>query len=51
VCFLETHHPDAVCEELLAPYRAAGFTVREIRRRPAESGDFSYIEWLLTRKD
>lgn len=49
-CFLETHHPDEVCEALLAPYCEAGFEVREIRRRPAESGEFSYIEWLLTRK-
>jgi FkbM family methyltransferase len=49
-CFLETHHPDEVCESLLAPYCEAGFEVSEIRRRPAESGEFSYIEWLLTRK-
>lgn len=50
-CFLETHHPDATCEALLAPYRAAGFAVRQVRSRPAPSGEFSYIEWLLTRKD
>jgi FkbM family methyltransferase len=50
VCFLETHHSDEVCEALLAPYRAEGFAVREIRRRPADAGDFSYIEWQLTRK-
>lgn len=51
VCFLETHHPDEVCGDLLAPYYDAGFTVKEIRRRPAESGAFSYVEWLLIRKD
>ncbi len=51
VCYLETHHPDEVCGDLLAPYYDAGFTVKEVRRRPAASGDFSYIEWLLTRKD
>jgi FkbM family methyltransferase len=51
VCFLETHHPDEVCAVLLDPYRAAGFNVREVRRRAAQTGDFSYIEWLLTRKD
>ncbi len=50
-CFLETHHPDEVCEALLEPYRAEGFAVREIRRRPAKDGRFSYIEWLLTRKE
>jgi len=50
-CFLETHYPDDVCEAMLEPYREAGFTVREIRRRPAKEGDFSYIEWLMTRKD
>lgn len=50
-CFLETHHPDDVCEALLEPYREHGFDIREIRRRPAQSGEFSYIEWLLTRKD
>jgi FkbM family methyltransferase len=49
--FLETHHTDAVCEALLAPYREAGFDVREIRRRPAKDESFSYIEWLLTRKE
>jgi FkbM family methyltransferase len=47
VCFLETHYPDAVCAELLNPYRAAGFTVREIRRRPADG--FDYVEWSLHR--
>jgi FkbM family methyltransferase len=51
VCFLETHHSDEVCGDLLGPYYDAGFTVKEIRRRPAESKAFSYIEWLLTRKD
>jgi hypothetical protein len=51
VCYLETHYSDEVCGDLLAPYYDAGFTVKEVRRRPAESGEFSYIEWLLTRKD
>ena len=51
VCFLETHYPDGTCEALLAPYRAAGFEVLEVRRRPAADGKFSYIEWLLTRKE
>lgn len=51
VCYLETHFADSTCETLLAPYRAAGFDVREIRRRPAGSGTFSYIEWQLTRND
>lgn len=46
-CFLETHHPDGLCAMLLAPYRDAGFTVREIRRRPADG--FNYIEWVLHR--
>lgn len=47
VCFLETHHPDAACAALLAPYRDAGFSLREIRRRPAHG--FDYIEWVLHR--
>lgn len=47
VCFLETHHPDAVCTALLTPYRNAGFVVREIRRRPADG--FDYVEWMLQR--
>jgi FkbM family methyltransferase len=51
VCFLETHHPDRTCEALLAPYRADGFEVSQIRRRPGAGGDFSYIEWLLTRNN
>ena len=49
-CFLETHHPDATCEALLAPYRAAGFSVDEIRRRPAAGGRFDYVEWRLQRQ-
>jgi hypothetical protein len=49
VFFLETHHPDPACEQLLAPYRSAGFAVREVRRRAAEGRDFSYIEWMLKR--
>jgi len=49
VCFLETHHPAALCSALLAPYRDAGFSVSEIRRRPAQSGAFDYVEWLLVR--
>lgn len=48
-CFLETHYTDTVCKTLLDPYGAAGFAVREIRRKPSESGDYSYIEWQLTR--
>ncbi len=48
-CFLETHYPDAKCRELLAPYADAGFAVREVRRRPAASGGFDYVEWRLTR--
>jgi FkbM family methyltransferase len=51
VCFLETHHSDEVCGDLLAPYYDAGFTVKEVRRRPAETGRVSYIEWLLVRND
>ncbi|MDI1335073.1 MAG: FkbM family methyltransferase [Lacunisphaera sp.] len=47
VIFLETHHPDGICAALLAPYRDAGFSLREIRRRPA--GGFDYIEWVLQR--
>ena len=47
VCFLETHHPDNVCAALLTPYRDAGFSLREIRRRPATG--FAYIEWVLHR--
>lgn len=49
VCFLETHHGDPACEALLAPYRGAGFSVSEVRRRKAAKGDFSYVEWLLVR--
>ncbi|HZZ19625.1 MAG TPA: FkbM family methyltransferase [Opitutaceae bacterium] len=49
VLYLETHFPDATCESLLAPYRAAGFEVQHVRSRLAEAGDFSYIEWLITR--
>ena len=45
--FLETHYDDAHCEKLLAPYRAAGFVVHEVRRRPARG--FSYVEWRLLR--
>jgi FkbM family methyltransferase len=51
VCFLETHHGDPVCETLLQPYRLAGFSVTEVRRRASGVGDFSYIEWLLIRND
>jgi FkbM family methyltransferase len=50
VCFLETHHPDAVCAQMLAPYRDAGFSIREVRSRLAPGGNFSYIEWLLVRE-
>lgn len=46
--FLETHFNDHRCAQLLAPYRAAGFSVHEVRRRPA--GDIAYIEWLLLRQ-
>jgi FkbM family methyltransferase len=49
VCFLETHYPAPTCEALLAPYRAAGFTINEVRSRPAAGEDFSYVEWLLIR--
>jgi len=45
--FLETHYDDARCAALLDPYRSAGFTVHEVRRRPAEG--FAYIEWFLLR--
>jgi FkbM family methyltransferase len=48
VCFVETHHTDAVCTTLLEPYRDVGFSVREIRRRPA--GGFDYVEWMLQRE-
>jgi FkbM family methyltransferase len=51
ICYLETHYPDGVCETLLAPYRAVGFDVRLVRRRPAQEGNFSYIEWLLKRNN
>jgi FkbM family methyltransferase len=46
---LETHVGSEVCEELLAPYRSAGFEVRETRRRPGPGGRFDYVEWVLTR--
>ncbi len=49
--FLETHHSDPTCEALLAPYRGAGFSVREVRRRQAGAGDLSYTEWRLMRGD
>ncbi|HEY1793411.1 MAG TPA: FkbM family methyltransferase [Opitutaceae bacterium] len=49
VLFLETHHPDGACEALLAPYRAAGFSVREVRRRAATGHNFDYAEWVLAR--
>ncbi|MBX3749534.1 MAG: FkbM family methyltransferase [Opitutaceae bacterium] len=45
--FLETHYPRSRCEELIAPYAAAGFVVHEVRRR--EQGGRTYIEWLLLR--
>lgn len=51
ICFLETHLDDPTCERLLAPYRGAGFSVSEIRRRPSGVGDYSYIEWRLTREN
>jgi FkbM family methyltransferase len=50
VVFLETHYPDVTCESLLAPYAAAGFSVREIRRRVAAGKDFCYVEWVLSRR-
>lgn len=49
VIFLETHYPDAICASLLDPYRAAGFSLREIRRRPSDTGRFDYVEWVLIR--
>jgi FkbM family methyltransferase len=49
VCYLETHFAEATCETLLAPYRSAGFAVREIRRREAVGKGFNYIEWVLAR--
>jgi FkbM family methyltransferase len=49
VCFLETHHPDALCDVLLNPYRESGFAIHEIRRRRNESGSFDYVEWRLIR--
>ena len=48
-CFLETHHPDRRCDELLGPYRDAGFEIHEVRRRTAPAGGFDYVEWLLVR--
>lgn len=50
VCFLETHHPDAVCRALFQPYRDAGFTITEIRRRSAAPQPFDYVEWELIRR-
>jgi FkbM family methyltransferase len=49
VIFLETHHPDEKCALLLAPYRAGGFSLREIRRRPSAARNFDFVEWLLIR--
>lgn len=48
-CFLETHHTDEVCEEMFGPYRAAGFSVSEIRRRQSAEESFDYVEWILIR--
>lgn len=45
--FLETHFPRARCEQLLAPYAAAGFAVHEVRHRELDGR--TYIEWLLLR--
>jgi FkbM family methyltransferase len=50
VCYLETHYANDKCEALFGPYRAAGFSIHEIRRRPAAAGNFDYIEWLLKRR-
>lgn len=49
VIFLETHHPDETCGALLGPYREAGFTVTEVRRRVAPGAGFDYVEWNLVR--
>ena len=49
VCFLETHWNDERCQELLAPYCGAGFSLQEVRRRPWDQGDGAYIEWSLIR--
>ena len=48
-CFLETHHPDHACDQMFGPYRAAGFSVSEIRRRPSEGENFDFVEWILIR--
>jgi FkbM family methyltransferase len=49
VCFLETHWNDERCREFLEPYRSAGFSLHEVRRRPWEHGGGAYVEWSLIR--
>jgi len=45
--FLETHYPALECERLLAPYRATGFQITQVRER-IQDGKV-YIEWFLLR--
>jgi FkbM family methyltransferase len=46
--FLETHFNDHQTKTLLAPFEEAGFSCREIRRRPDCSG-VSFVDWLVER--
>ena len=47
--FLETHFPTQYSRELLEPFRASGFSIRECRCRPDEGSATVFIDWALRR--
>ncbi|HKB58165.1 MAG TPA: FkbM family methyltransferase [Lacunisphaera sp.] len=47
--FLETHQAESCWQEFIQPLLQAGFTRREIRRRPGEAAGIEYVEHLLLR--
>jgi len=47
--FLETHFVEGEAEILLAPLEAAGFSLREIRRRRYKDPNVWFIDWELNR--
>ncbi len=47
--FLETHGSEAEAQELLRPYREAGFTVRMRRVRNDSASERVFIDWELGR--